>query len=172
MQHTTAAKPFTLPTSNQFINDLQNQNVLKRWNQQFPPTNYEIARQEYVTFKQNSRIPFIDIPNWACYIDFSTMKYNPTGECFKNNVSANPLRKSINLAVSPNPSANQTTVDLTAFNGEAVTMEIIDITGNLIWEGKANDKSTIINLEAFASGAYLLYVHNTKAHGMVKLMKP
>jgi hypothetical protein len=168
----TAAKPFTLPTSNQFITDLQDQNVLKRWNQQFPPTNYEMARQEYITFKQNSRNPFVDNPNWACYIDFSTMKHNPSGECFKTSTSAKALRKTINLTASPNPSANRTFIDLTGFNGDAVSMEILDITGNLVWEGKAHDRSAAINLESFASGAYLLYVHNEKAHGMVKIMKP
>jgi hypothetical protein len=51
----------------------QEQEVLKKWHFQDLPDNYEIARQEYIYAIQGNRNPFIDHPEYVCYIDFSKM---------------------------------------------------------------------------------------------------
>ncbi|MFN4914197.1 MAG: endonuclease [Sphingomonadales bacterium] len=169
----TAAKPFTLPTSNQFISDLQDQKVLKRWNLQFPPSKYEMARQEYASFRQNSRNPFIDNPNWACYIDFSNMKYNASGDC--NKISAatpKNLLKTLNMTVMPNPSSDKVSVDISAFGSQQVALLLMDVTGNVVLETKADAKITSLDISTLSSGVYMLYAHSSNAHAAVKVVKP
>lgn len=169
----TAAKPFTLPTSNQFISDLQDQKVLKRWNLQFPPSKYEMARQEYASFKQNSRNPFIDNPNWACYIDFSNMKYNASGDCGKVSASAPKTgRKTVSIATMPNPATDKVSIDLRAFGNREVSILLMDITGNVVLETSVNAGNASLDLSTVASGVYMLYAHTDGAHAAVKVVKP
>jgi len=169
----TAAKPFTLPTSNQFITDLQDQKVLKRWNLQFPPSKYEMARQEYASFKQNSRNPFIDNPNWACYIDFSNMKYNASGDCNKVSASTRKAgRKTVSIATMPNPATDKVSVDLSAFGSKNTNLLVMDITGTIVLEAKSNGKLTTLNISKLPSGVYMLYAHTPNTHAAVKVVKP
>ena len=66
--------------------NVQSQDIIKKWHFQDPPDNYEIARQEYIYWLQGNRNPFIDHPEYACYIDFTKMTkqkahcYNTTPE--------------------------------------------------------------------------------------------
>ena len=52
---------------------VQSQVIIKKWHFQDLPDNYEIARQEYIYFLQGNRNPFIDHPEYACFIDFSKL---------------------------------------------------------------------------------------------------
>jgi hypothetical protein len=52
---------------------VQSQAIIKKWHFQDLPDNYEIARQEYIYFLQGNRNPFIDHPEYACFIDFSKL---------------------------------------------------------------------------------------------------
>jgi hypothetical protein len=166
----TAAKPFTLPTSNQFINDLQDQVVLKRWHQKFPPTNYEIARQEYAAFKQNNRNPFIDNPGWACYIDFRNMGHVPSGDCSKFNAVKTTIR-TIDMVAMPNPSTDVTIVDLSGFGQQQTEWNLMNISGATVLDGKTTDKTLQLNLAGLPAGAYLFYAKGSSAHGAVKVVK-
>jgi hypothetical protein len=169
----TDAKPFTLPTSNQFINDLQDQNVLKRWNNQFPPSKYEMARQEYAAFKQNNRNPFVDNPNWACYIDFEKMKHVPSGDCFKVSNSTQKIgRQTLTINAMPNPASDKVSVDVSAFGSQKVDLLLMDVTGNIVLETKVTGKIASIDIASLSSGVYMLYAHSTNAHAAVKVVKP
>ncbi len=155
------AKPFTIPTSNPAINELQDQYVLKRWNTQFPPTNWEIARHEYVAQSsvQNNRNPFIDHPDWACYIDFANMTYNNSGSCEppKTN-SSNFVSKEVLVNVYPNPSTSVFNIDLSRFSGDEVTIYVVDFFERTVFEKKSSDKSTSIDGSNWSSGNYLLLI--------------
>ena len=169
----TDAKPFTLPTSNQFINDLQDQNVLKRWNNQFPPSKYEMARQEYAAFKQNNRNPFVDNPNWACYIDFEKMKHVPSGDCFKVSNSTQKIgRQTLTINAMPNPATEKISIDLSAFGSQNADLLLMDITGNVVLESQSHGKTATLNISALPSGVYMLYAHNATAHAALKVTKP
>jgi len=169
----TAAKPFTLPTYNQLINDKQQQGVLKRWNNQFPPSNYEMARQEYAAFKQNNRNPFIDNPTWACYIDFSNMKHVPSGDCNKVSSGTQKIgRNTLQINAMPNPAADNISIDLSAFGGQKAELLVMDITGNIVLEANSNGKITTLNINTLPSGVYMLYAHTPNAHAAVKVVKP
>jgi len=166
----TATKPFTLPTSNQFINDLQDQVVLKRWHQKFPPDNYEMARQEYVAFKQNNRNPFIDNPGWVCYIDFRNMSHVPSGDCSQFN-SVKPQIKTVDLSVMPNPTTDIMNIDLSAFSKTATDWSFMDVTGATLMQGKTSSNTLQLNLNNLPAGAYLFYAKGATAHGAVKVVK-
>ena len=59
--------------NNWIFPSVQSQEIIKKWHFQDPPDNYEIARQEYIYWLQGNRNPFIDHPEYACYIDFSKL---------------------------------------------------------------------------------------------------
>jgi hypothetical protein len=166
----TAAKPFTLPTSNQFINDLQDQQVLKRWNNQFPPDKFEMARQEYAAFKQNSRNPFIDNPNWACYIDFKNMGYVSSGDCNKFS-SVKPAIQTLQLTAMPNPSSQYSIINLEAFKSQNVSWLLMDITGAVIMEGNTANTTLQLNMGHLPVGAYMFYAKGNQAHAALKVVK-
>lgn len=56
----------------------QDERVIKNWHFQDLPDNAEIARNEYIEFKQNNRNGFIDSIYFPCFIRFSTLaKWEP-----------------------------------------------------------------------------------------------
>jgi hypothetical protein len=166
-----AGKPFTLPTSVPFINYLQDQKVLKRWNQQFPPDNWEVARNEYVAFKQNNRNPFIDNPNWACYIDFSNMSHVASGDCFGSGANNTVKFPTVSIGISPNPSADFIEASLAGIEGEKQIM-LYDVAENLVYQSGESGLTHKLNLSSLPSGVYLLYVKGMNAHGVARVVKP
>jgi hypothetical protein len=70
---------------------VQSQEIIKKWHFQDPPDNYEIARQEYIYWLQGNRNPFIDHPEYACYIDFSKL-FKMKGTC-SNSLNENTNEK-------------------------------------------------------------------------------
>lgn len=166
----SSEKPFTLPTSVPFVNYLQSQTVLKRWNNQYPPSAYEIARHEYVAFKQNNRNPFVDNPSWACYIDFRNMGHVPSGDCSQFN-STNPLRQTLQISVNPSPATDIIRLDLSAFRGDACEYYIMDITGAELMHGNSGAGQAELNISNLAPGAYLVYAKSAGAHAAVKFIK-
>jgi endonuclease I len=52
--------------------------IIKKWHFQDLPTNYEIARNEYIEERQNNRNAFIDSTLFPCFIRFSNLtKWQP-----------------------------------------------------------------------------------------------
>ncbi len=74
VKYTTSQLDFSLP---EYISSSipygQDEYLLKKWHFADMPDNFEIARNEYVRSKQNNRNPFIDFPQFACYIRFKDM---------------------------------------------------------------------------------------------------
>ncbi len=74
VKYTTAQNDFSLPENiSASIPYGQDEYLLKQWHFNDLPDNYEVARNEYVRTKQNNRNPFIDHPQFACYVRFSDM---------------------------------------------------------------------------------------------------
>ncbi len=158
-------KTFTIPTSNEFLGMNQDQTVLKRWNQQFPPTNWEIARHEYIAGVQKNRNPFVDNPDWACFIDFSKMKYVAGGNCSANNSNSVREKKNIvNVTSFPVPAKDQLSIDLSAFNSENVTITLTDFYERTVVSLSCQDKLVTIPTGALSSGTYLLLVEGKTKH--------
>lgn len=168
-------KAFTIPTDNQFLGMNQDQNVLKRWNKKFPPTNWEIARMEYIAQSsvQNNRNPFIDNPDWACFIDFSNMSYIKGGDCGEPKQSSTAkTSKTLNVNVYPNPSTQDFNIDMSAFNGQQVNVYVIDFYERTVFETSTSNKTLKLDSRNWANGNYLLLIRSntgfTAAQNIVK----
>lgn len=163
-------KPFTIPTSVPFINEMQDQNVLKRWNQQYPPTGREIARHEYVASVQNNRNPFVDHPEWACYINFNNMTYVAGGNCFPSasvKPSSQVLRK---IQLVPNPSSAEVQIDLGAFAASG-TIEVFDITERRVIQQSFSGSSATLQVANLQAGQYLVLVRSGNEIAIEKLIR-
>jgi hypothetical protein len=57
----------------------QDQYVLKQWALQDLPSNWEISRNDFIDSLQENRNPFIDNPEYVCYVNFSDMTYETNG---------------------------------------------------------------------------------------------
>lgn len=163
-------KPFTIPTSVPFINELQDQNVLKRWNQQFPPSGREIARHEYVASVQNNRNPFVDHPEWACYINFSNMSYVAGGNCFPSAGVKQPSQVLRSIALWPNPATSEVQIDLSAFSA-AGSIEVFDITERKVIAQSFAGKSATLQLGNLQAGQYLVLVRSGNEIAVEKLIR-
>ena len=154
--------PFTIPTANTFLGMDQDQNVLKRWNKQFPPNGWEKARAEYVASIQKNRNPFIDHPDWACYIDFSKMKYVANGvSCGAGPSTSTAVKPAIvGIVAYPNPSNKTMTVDLAAFKGESAVVTLVDYFERTVFEQSDVRESLSLDVSRFAAGSYLLLVRS------------
>jgi len=158
-------KTFTIPTANDFLGTNQDQGVLKRWNLQYPPTNWEIARHEYVAGVQNNRNPFIDNPNWACFIDFSKMQYLAGGNCNAGNSNSITTKKKIvGLNSYPVPATDLLNVDLSAFAGEEVILSLTDFYERTVIQTTSQSNLVQLSTKSLAAGTYLLLVQGKTKH--------
>jgi hypothetical protein len=165
-----AGAPFTIPTANEFLGMNQDQNVLKRWNKQFPPNGWEIARHEYVASVQKNRNPFVDYPDWACFIDFSKMKYVSGGTaCGGPTIASKPLSV-VSANIYPNPSADVMHIDLSGFNGSDVKVTVVDFYERTVFEGKSQSGSMTLDVKGWSAGQYLVLIHGATQQAVTTVM--
>ena len=115
----------------------QDQAVLKQWNSLYPPDKFEIARNEYVDSLQGNRNPFIDHPEYICFIDFSTMTYITNG-C---SVGINELTNDASISLAPNPNNGTFTINYSGSENKQVSMKLFDMMGRVVFskEIRVND---------------------------------
>ena len=175
--YNTAEFPFTLPTSNMLVNELQYQNILKKWNKDFPPSPWEIARHEFVSQEsvQGNRNPFIDNPDWACYIDFSLMKHVPAGTaCATDSIPGSvKAPNTADIKIFPNPTVEEFNIDLTAFNHETVDIYVIDYYERTMMHETTSNEDIRLNATRLSSGTYLVLVRSKSGKTAAStLLKP
>ena len=165
-----AGAPFTIPTANEFLGMNQDQNVLKRWSKQFPPNGWEIARHEYVASVQKNRNPFVDHPEWACFIDFSTMKYVSGGTaCGGPTIASKPLSV-VTANIYPNPSSDVMRIDLSNFKGSEVKVTVVDFYERTVFEGKSHSGSMTLDVKGWSAGQYLVLIHGATQQAVTTVM--
>ena len=165
-----AGAPFTIPTANEFLGMNQDQNVLKRWSKQFPPNGWEIARHEYVASVQKNRNPFVDHPEWACFIDFSTMKYVSGGiACGGPTIASKPLSV-VTANIYPNPSSDVMRIDLSNFKGSEVKVTVVDFYERTVFEGKSQSGSMTLDVKGWSAGQYLVLIHGATQQAVTTVM--
>ena len=131
----------------------QDQMILKNWHFQDPPSNWEIARNDFIDSIQNNRNPFVDSMNYVCFIDFSNMSYDPTA-CIP---SSNQELLNLGFVTYPNPCIDQLNiyVDATTIS----SYQIIDNLGNIVLSNDVNNKKTVkVNTSKLSSGLYSVNV--------------
>lgn len=138
----------------------QDQAVLKQWNTQFPPSSFEITRNDFIDSLQKNRNPFIDHPEYACFIDFTNMTHNIIG-CGMN-VTESDLQNA--FVIYPNPTQNNLTI--TVDGASLLQYRIFDIQGRLIQSEYLNNViAKSINTHSLDKGTYVITV--TTEHGDV-----
>jgi endonuclease I len=150
----------------------QDQNILKKWHYQDPPSSWEIARNDFLDSLQGNRNPFIDSMQYVCYIDFSTMTKiaNPGIPC--NTVGVQEKYKvNFDYSIFPNPAANEFSILLSANENSKYTLRITDLAGRLVHTQQLQVNNGM-NYFAFdklnlQSGAYMMEIMN----GSSKLTK-
>lgn len=168
-----ARSVFYMPTCYNGINGInwvvpaqQPDSILKRWHFQHPPDNFDKARNDFLDSLQQNRNPFVDNPDWACYINFNTMQYiaNPSFPCYLTSV--NEAKPTFNVSVYPNPSNGNFTVGIFAQKPEATNVLVTDLQGRTILNKTVNlvaganfDTIDITNLN---NGIYNLTLTNSQ----------
>ena len=130
----------------------QNQYLLKQWHFQDPPDNWEIARNDFVDSLQNNRNPFVDSIDYACFVNFSNMTYEPLA-C---EASINELLNN-GFITYPNPSKDEINlhVDATTIS----SYQIIDFQGRVVLSADVNNIALVkANISKLNAGTYLVKV--------------
>lgn len=138
----------------------QDQNILRKWHYQDPPSSFEKARNEFLDSLQGNRNPFIDHPEYACYINFQTMEYisDATEPCNNTNIGFNaPVLNE--MMILPNPSAGVFTVVLETKSAD-INIQVYDITGKIVHSqlifGGFNQTIGSLDLQHLSNGVYIL----------------
>jgi endonuclease I len=141
----------------------QNQYILKKWNDEFPPNGYDIARNDFLDSLQENRNPFVDHPEYACFIDFSNMTYiaNPQTPCHRDISSINKLNSNLLFYMFPNPTTENVSLYFSSTKTENLTVEIFDISGKKVFAKNVNSVAGIqqtetINTVNFGKGIYTI----------------
>lgn len=132
------------------INYGQDQAVLKQWHFQDPPSNWEIARNDFVDSLQENRNPFVDSVDFVCYVNFNNMSYEALG-CVAS------VEEALNAGffVYPNPAK-----DVLSLNVNATTIsayEILDMQGRKVLNGTVENQVLVkIGIDALKAGSYIV----------------
>jgi endonuclease I len=153
----------------------QDQNILKKWNTDFPPTGYDIARNDFLDSLQQNRNPFVDHPEYACYIDFSTMTYiaNPPIPC--DALGLNTQTGLSNVYIAPNPAKEEINVYVNVASKQNAVISIIDIAGKVVMEMpisfNAGKNQQLISLTNLSNGIYTLKITGNQQLFTQKIIK-
>lgn len=159
--------------SNVPINYIQDQTLIKKWHFEHLPDNYDIARNDFVDSIQGNRNPFVDNPDWACYIDFETMTYiaSPSLPCATVGMEGNVNGKK--FSIFPNPSQGVFNLSFWSDAAGDVVIRIIDITGKTVSlqnRTTVQGNNTIALETSLASGMYVVEVQTPDGKGVNRLI--
>lgn len=141
---------------------VQDEALLKQWSQADPPSAEEIARNEFVFDLQGNRNPFIDNPDWVCYINFKNMTYNAagTGQCYTTSVKE--VAPFAQVEVYPSPATSLLNVTMLAQQAQTATVQLVDMVGKVVYSAEKELAAGVSNFNFsvanFATGNYILKV--------------
>lgn len=146
------------------VNYGQNQEVLKNWHFQYPPDSYDMARNDFLDSLQGNRNPFVDMPEYACYIDFSNMTKisNPAVPCNTSSLIdvAEVAQESLDLW--PNPTYNSLSLVMTHSSSKPAVICIQSTDGRLVHREPINNiqENTpfVVSVESLNQGMYFISV--------------
>jgi hypothetical protein len=149
----------------------EDQCLLKEWSRLDPPSNEEIARNDYIASAQANRNPFIDHPEWVDLINFNTMTKSRTS-CDAVGIY-NPT-VSIATNVYPLPAITSVNIDFSIDKTVDLTYNIQDINGHLISTSTsktmAGDNHKEINTAKLSAGVYMLIINGSGYSAIQKIV--
>ncbi len=144
----------------------QDINTLKQWHFQFPPDEWDMARNDFIDSVQGNRNPFVDSTDFVCYINFTNMTYvnAPTSApCLLIGVNENKAPE-FSVSVYPVPSNGAFSVSVMAEKTQAADVLVTDYTGRVVMQKRINVVKGAnlyeIDLGAFDSGIYNLSIRS------------
>lgn len=151
----------------------QNQYLMKQWHFEHPPTGWDIARNDFLDSLQGNRNPFVDQPDYACFIDFSNLTKiaTPTTPCWLDETGFKTIQN-MNLNIYPNPSQGNIRVSWAGVLDQ-LTMDVYDISGKIVDSRKVNATNGVniqdiqFNLPV---GMYMLRLNGTKSSAVQRLI--
>jgi endonuclease I len=148
------------------INYTQDEYVIKKWNYLFPPTGYEIARNDFLDSLQGNRNPFVDHPEWGCLIDFKNMtRATVLDTMCQRMIGLNDQILNLNSFVFPNPANDKITVGI-LLEIKWIKIQLNSINGVVLTNKFYQPKQTVfeetIDLKPYAKGIYMLNVLTDK----------
>jgi hypothetical protein len=128
----------------------QSESLLKKWNLQDPPDNYEMARNDYIQSIQSNRNPFIDHPEWVNWFGFGV---------FSN--TNDPSLEQPGFSLFPNPSIGN--ISIWYENTEKAIFELFDLNGLQIYSKEIQGNVlNQIDLSNVAPGIYFYRLLNAE----------
>jgi hypothetical protein len=123
----------------------QSESLLKKWNLQDPPDNYEIARNDYIQSIQSNRNPFIDHPEWVNWFGFGVFS------------SINTINTSDVFGIYPNPNNGKFSIQIG--NTNDVFLEVFDLKGVEMYSAAMKNNSVnSVDLSKLSPGIYFYQV--------------
>lgn len=138
----------------------QDQYILKQWALSDLPSSWEISRNDFIDSLQNNRNPFIDNPEYICFVNFSNMMYESNG-CLAD------LEEQLAAAfvMYPNPAKKELFLHVDATT--ILDFTIFDMQGRIIRKEAVNGLSVVkLNTESIQAGSYVVKV--TTPYGAVQ----
>jgi len=126
---------------------MQSQEIIKKWHFQDVPDAYEIARQEYIYYLQGNRNPFIDHPEYVCFIDFTEMS-RQKANCY-NSIQVLKNEPIIHVNLS-NRMLEINSVE------ELSELGIYDLMGKLVLLKSKDVHANFVDLSNLKSGVFIL----------------
>jgi endonuclease I len=148
------------------INYGQDQWTLKKWHFDFPPTGYDHARNDFLDSLQTNRNPFVDNPEYACYIDFRTMTKidNPSVPCTTTSVVNYKPHDFTDIVIAPNPAKDFTTLYFSTKESKPAQILVMDAFGRTVDEYAITPTvgETIMNIDMskLSDGIYFIRLTN------------
>jgi endonuclease I len=130
----------------------QDQYILKQWNFQDLPSSWEISRNDFIDSLQDNRNPFVDNPEYACYVNFENMTYETNG-CF----ASIEEKLAASFIVYPNPAKKVLFLNV---DGTTISSyELIDMQGRTVKSSDVSNLAVIsIPTDALKAGSYIVKV--------------
>lgn len=144
----------------------QDQNLIKKWHFMYPPNGFDVSRNDFLDSLQTNRNPFVDEPDYACYIDFLTMSKveNPGTPCYDTTTSVNTVAN-MHLLAYPNPTNGSFRISWMG-NGEAMDLQILDMTGRVVMRRREPSSSGVniidLNADTLPKGIYRIQLNGVK----------
>lgn len=127
--------------------------MLIRWHNEDPVSQKEIDRNNAVYALQHNRNPFIDFPELVGKIWGS----DSVNAFYPNGIAEISIAEKWN--VYPVPAIDRVTIVAPTAIEEPVTVQIISLTGQVLWSGEENLQSSLtLVLPDIPSGIYLLQI--------------
>jgi endonuclease I len=144
------------------ISSTQDEYVIKKWNYLYPPTGYEMARNDFLDSLQGNRNPFVDHPEWGCLIDFKNMtRATVLDTMCQRMIGVNEQVLHINSFVFPNPAKDKVTIGILQ-EIKWIKIQLTSINGVVVANKFYKNDQTVFeetfDLKPYAKGIYILNI--------------